>query len=75
MRRSSWTPSIGPNGNDKTVCLVADDFGKPGRACRVASSNRLPTHRLLNLISKTIEVLVYAMEHFALRFIRSQVAD
>jgi hypothetical protein len=32
MRRSSWTPSIVPNGNEQTVYLVADDFGKPGRA-------------------------------------------
>src|SRR4051812_14175526 len=31
MRRT-WTPSIVPNGNDQTVYLVADDFGKPGRA-------------------------------------------
>lgn len=29
MRKSGWTPSIVPNGN---VYLVADDFGKPGRA-------------------------------------------
>ena len=32
MRRSNWTPSIVPNENDQTVYLVADDFGKPGRA-------------------------------------------
>ena len=32
MRKSNWTPSIVPNGNDQTVYLVADDFGKPGRA-------------------------------------------
>jgi hypothetical protein len=32
MRRSNWTPSIAPNGNDETVYLVADDFGKIGRA-------------------------------------------
>ena len=31
MRRSRWTPSIVPNG-DQTVYLVADDFGIPGRA-------------------------------------------
>jgi hypothetical protein len=31
MRKSNWTPSIVPNGNDQTVYLVADDFGKPGR--------------------------------------------
>jgi hypothetical protein len=36
MRRSSWTPSIVPGGdeNDQTVYLVADDFGKVGRAWR-----------------------------------------
>ena len=34
MRKSSWTPSIVPNGNDQTVYLVADDFGKNGRAWR-----------------------------------------
>ena len=32
MRQSNWTPSIVPNDNDQTVYLVADDFGKPGRA-------------------------------------------
>jgi hypothetical protein len=36
MRKSNWTPSIVPNGNDQTVYLVADDFGKPGRAWREA---------------------------------------
>ena len=32
MRRSNWTPSIVPNGDDQTIYLVADDFGKSGRA-------------------------------------------
>jgi hypothetical protein len=32
MRRSNLTPSIVPNEHDQTVYLVADDFGKPGRA-------------------------------------------
>ena len=36
MRRSSWTPSIIPNNNDETVYLVADDFGRLGRAWREA---------------------------------------
>jgi hypothetical protein len=36
MRRSSWTPSIVPSGNDETVYLVADDFGRLGRAWREA---------------------------------------
>ena len=36
MRRSHWTPSIipGADENDQTVYLVADDFGKVGRAWR-----------------------------------------
>ncbi|MGE9008162.1 hypothetical protein ACO2JO_06245 [Leptospira interrogans] len=34
MRKSNWTPSIVPNGNDERVYLVADDFGKIGRAWR-----------------------------------------
>jgi hypothetical protein len=34
MRRSNWMPSIVPNGNDQTVYLVADDFGKNGSAWR-----------------------------------------
>jgi len=36
MRSSSWTPSIVPGGNDETVYLVADDFGRFGRAWREA---------------------------------------
>jgi hypothetical protein len=36
MRRSSWTPSIVPNDNDETVYLVAEDFGRLGRAWREA---------------------------------------
>ena len=35
-RRSSWTPSIVPNDNDETIYLVADDFGRLGRAWREA---------------------------------------
>ena len=40
MRRSSWTPSIVPNDNDETVYLVADDFGRLGRAWREADYER-----------------------------------
>ena len=36
MRKSHWTPSIIPNDNDQTVYLVAEDFGKLGRAWREA---------------------------------------
>jgi hypothetical protein len=34
MRRSNWTPSIVPNGDDRTVYLVVDDFAGRGRAWR-----------------------------------------
>ena len=34
MRRTSWTPSIVPADTDETVYLVAEDFGKLGRAWR-----------------------------------------
>jgi hypothetical protein len=36
MRKSGWTPSIAPDDRDQTVYLVADDFGKVGRAWREA---------------------------------------
>lgn len=36
MRKFHWTPSIAPNDNDQTVYLVAEDFGKLGRAWREA---------------------------------------
>jgi hypothetical protein len=36
MRESSWTPSIVPSGNDQTVYLVAEDFGRLGRTWREA---------------------------------------
>ena len=34
MRESNWTPSIVPSGDDQTVYLVAEDFGRLGRAWR-----------------------------------------
>jgi hypothetical protein len=40
MRRSSWTPSIVPNGHDQTVYLVLDDFGRLGRAWRETDAER-----------------------------------
>jgi hypothetical protein len=36
MRKSNWAPSIVPNGEGQTVYLVAEDFGKLGRAWREA---------------------------------------
>jgi hypothetical protein len=34
MRRSSWTPSIVPTGDDQNVYIAVDDFGRKGRAYR-----------------------------------------
>jgi hypothetical protein len=36
MRKTGWTPSIVPNGDDHTVYLVADDFGRSGQVWREA---------------------------------------
>jgi len=36
MSRTDWTPSIVPNDHDQTVYLVAEDFGRLGRAWREA---------------------------------------
>jgi hypothetical protein len=36
MRRSNWTPSIVPRGDDQEVYLVVDDLGRPGRVWREA---------------------------------------
>ena len=34
MRKSNWTPSIVPNGDDQTVYIVVDNFGQRGRSYR-----------------------------------------
>jgi hypothetical protein len=41
MRKSGWTPSIVPNGDDQDVYLVVDDFGRHGRAWREADVDRV----------------------------------
>ena len=40
MRRSGWTPSIVPDGDDQNVYLVLDDFGRRGRAYRETDVER-----------------------------------
>ena len=34
MRKSNWTPSIVPRGDDQDIYLVMDDFGRHGRVWR-----------------------------------------
>jgi hypothetical protein len=36
LRRSNWTPSIVPRGDDHDVYLVVDDLGRLGRVWREA---------------------------------------
>jgi hypothetical protein len=31
MRKSNWTPSVMPRGDDQNVYMVADDLGRTGR--------------------------------------------
>jgi hypothetical protein len=39
MRRSNWTPSIVPIGDDHNVYLVMDDLGRLGRVWREADDS------------------------------------
>jgi hypothetical protein len=41
MRKSGWTPSIVPNGDDQNVYIVLDDFGRNGRAYRETDVERV----------------------------------
>jgi hypothetical protein len=36
MRKSNWTPSIVPRGDDQDIYLVVDDLGRLGRVLREA---------------------------------------
>ena len=40
MRKSGWTPSIVPNGDDQNVYIVVDDFGRKGWAYRETDVER-----------------------------------
>jgi hypothetical protein len=39
MRKSNWTPSIVPDGDDHNVYPVMDDLGRRGRVWREADDN------------------------------------
>ena len=56
MRKSSWTPSNIPNEEDALVYLVADDFGRAGRAWRDRLRGRRSRngHRRLNLVKSLL---------------------
>lgn len=63
MRRSNWTPSIVPNDEHQTVYLVADNFGRTGRAWRETDyeSSDLETviQDLLGGQSKPIRIVAF----------------
>jgi hypothetical protein len=40
MRKSSWIPSLVPDGADQTVYLVVDDFSRHGRVFRETEVER-----------------------------------
>jgi hypothetical protein len=40
MRKSGWTPSIVPDGDDQNVYIVVDDFGRNGRTYRETDVER-----------------------------------
>lgn len=52
MRRSNWTPSIVPNGDDQNVYLVVDDLGRLGHIWREADAEATDLETVLqDLIS------------------------
>lgn len=64
MRKSNWTPSIVPNSDDQTVYLLADDFGKSGRAwretdCEVADLETIIQGLLSGEYSDPIRVVAF----------------
>ena len=71
MRKSNGTPSIVPDENDRTIYLVADDLGKPGRAWRGADyeATNLETviqDLLTGRYSKPIRVVAFnTAEHWS----------
>jgi hypothetical protein len=50
MRRSNWTPSIVPRGDDQNVYLVADDPGPTGRIWSEADFERTLEAVVLDLL-------------------------
>jgi hypothetical protein len=47
MRKSNWTPSIVPNGDDQNVYIVVDDFGGLGRAYREIDVERVDLEEVI----------------------------
>ncbi len=71
MRKSGWTPSIVPNGNDQTVYLVKDDLGRLGAIWREADAEVTDLETVINDLltgqySDPIRVIAFnTAEHWA----------
>jgi hypothetical protein len=48
MRRSNWTPSIVPRGDDQNIYMVADDLGRSGRIWPEADLERTDLETVIN---------------------------
>jgi hypothetical protein len=58
MHKPGWTPSIVPAADDETIYLVAEDFGKLGRAWReliMTPQTWKPLFRISSQASITIQ--------------------
>jgi hypothetical protein len=69
MRKTNWTPSIVPS-DDQTVYLVAEDFGKQGRAWREADyeATDWKTSHLFTLTGQDIKHDIRGMDAVTERF-------
>jgi len=55
MRRSNWTPSIVPSGDDHNVYMVMDDLGRLGRVWREADDGATELEAvILDLFGRSI---------------------
>ena len=59
MRGTNWTPSIIPSGNDQTVYLLAEDFGKLGRAWQEADYEATDLEILSGQYNNPIRVVAF----------------
>jgi hypothetical protein len=71
MRRTGWTPSIVPTGNDQNVYIVVDDFGRLGRAYRETDVDKADLETTISDLmsgqySNPVRVIAFnTVEHWA----------
>ena len=63
MRRSNWTPSIVPRGDDHNVYLVMDDLDRLGRVWREAGDSAAELEAvILDLLAGQAHVPILSRE-------------